>query len=356
MARVLVALSGGVDSSVAAALACEAGHDVVGATMKLWGGESDSGCCSVGDVEDARRVAHRLGIDHHVFNFTEEFAHHVVEPYVAAHGRGETPNPCIECNRHIKFDRFLDRALRLGFDRVVTGHHARLDRSGGVPRLCRGRDARKDQSYVLSCLGPAALARLELPVGEMTKQDVRALAARLGLATAAKPDSQEVCFVAGGAGPAARRAFLEGRIELHPGDVVDGATGEVVGRVPAVELVTVGQRRGLGVAAGERRFAVEVDVAGRRVTLGSGPALLAREIRLGRRTWTAEPVPAGTAVAIQASAHGRAIEAVTTEEGVQLRAPFRRVAPGQTVALYDAGTASVVLGSGVALPSRRRAA
>ncbi|HET9091110.1 MAG TPA: tRNA 2-thiouridine(34) synthase MnmA [Acidimicrobiales bacterium] len=348
MARVLVALSGGVDSSAAAALLLEAGHEVVGATMKLWGGESDSGCCSVSDVEDARRVADRLGIDHHVFNFTEEFDRHVVGPYVAAHGAGLTPNPCVECNRHLKFDAFLARAIRLGFDAVATGHHARIVGGDGGPRLLRGRDRRKDQSYVLSCLGRAELERVLLPVGELTKDEVRELAAARGLSTARKPDSQEVCFIAGGSGPLARRRFLEPRLDLHPGVVVDAATGAVLGEVPAVELVTVGQRRGLGVAAGSRRFAVEVDVPGRRVVLGDESALTEREIHLERRTWTGAPLEKESEVLVQASAHGATTPGVLTAGGVFLFEGRRRVAPGQVVALYDRETASEVLGSGVA--------
>ena len=190
-------MSGGVDSSVAAALLVERGHEVVGATLKLWGGPSDSGCCSVADVDDARRVAQQLGIEHHVFNLTEEFDRHVVAPYVGEHARGRTPNPCIECNRSMKFDRLLGRADRLGFDRLATGHHARVTRSddAGVWRLRRGADAAKDQSYVLSMLGQDALCRVEFPVGDMTKDEVRAHAHRLGLRTAAKPDSQDVCFI-----------------------------------------------------------------------------------------------------------------------------------------------------------------
>src|SRR5437016_7417339 len=162
-------MSGGVDSSVAAALLRDAGHDVLGATMKLWGGPSDSGCCSVADVEDARRVAQQLGIAHHVFNFTADFDARVVEPYVAAHGAGLTPNPCIECNRHLKFDRFLRRARQLGFDAVATGHHARVARESGEWRLRRGADAAKDQSYVLYVLGQRQLERCLFPVGELTK-------------------------------------------------------------------------------------------------------------------------------------------------------------------------------------------
>ena len=201
--RVLVAMSGGVDSSVAAALLVEQGHDVTGATLKLWGGPSDSGCCSVADVEDARRVAQQLGIEHHVFNLTEEFDRTVVTPYVDEHAAGRTPNPCIECNRSMKFDLLLRRAERLGFDRLATGHHARVTRQGAggtgadgpIWRLRRGADPAKDQSYVLSMLGQDALSRVVFPVGDMTKDDVRAHAARLGLRTAAKPDSQDVCFI-----------------------------------------------------------------------------------------------------------------------------------------------------------------
>ena len=184
LVRVLVAMSGGVDSSVAAALLQQEGHEVVGATMKLWGGPSDSGCCSVADVEDARRVAQQLGIAHHVFNFTSDFERDVVEPYVAGHSEGRTPNPCIACNAHLKFDRFLERAIVLGFDAIATGHHARVVASatGSNWQLRRGRDAAKDQSYVLYMLGQAELARLRLPVGEMTKEMVRRVADELGVA------------------------------------------------------------------------------------------------------------------------------------------------------------------------------
>ena len=216
-------MSGGVDSSVAAALLVEQGHDVVGATLKLWGGPSDSGCCSVADVDDARRVAQQLGIAHHVFNLTDEFERHVVDPYVEAHARGRTPNPCIECNRRIKFDRLLARSDRLGFDRLATGHHARVTAEGGLRlrlRLRRGADPAKDQSYVLSMLDQSALGRVVFPVGDMTKDAVRAHAARLGLRTADKPDSQDVCFITSIEG---RAGFLAERLPFHAGEVVDTA-------------------------------------------------------------------------------------------------------------------------------------
>ncbi|MGA3352430.1 MAG: tRNA 2-thiouridine(34) synthase MnmA [Acidimicrobiales bacterium] len=346
--RVLVGLSGGVDSSVAAALLLEGGHEVVGATMKLWGGAGDSGCCSVGDVEDARRVAARLGIDHHVFNFSEEFEQMVVEPYAEAHALGRTPNPCIECNRHLKFRRFLDRALRLGFEAVATGHHARVanDPVTQEPRLLRGRDIAKDQSYVLSMLTVGELARVLLPVGEMTKRDVRVRAAAMGLPTAAKPDSQEVCFVAAGAGSGPRQRFLAERIELHPGRLVEHTTGAVVGTVPAVELVTVGQRRGLGLSAPGRRYALEVDAASATVVVGPEEDLLTDHVELTSRTWVSDPLPIGALALAQASAHGRARPVRLTETGVvYLEGPDRRVAPGQTVAIY---VGDRVVGSGTA--------
>ena len=346
--RVLVGLSGGVDLSVAAALLLEEGHDVVAATMKLWGGAGDSGCCSVGDVDDARRVAARLGIDHHVFNFAEEFEQRVVAPYAEAHALGRTPNPCIECNRHLKFRRFLDRAVRLGFEAVATGHHARIANDGpdGLPRLLRGHDAAKDQSYVLSMLTIRELSRVLLPVGELTKREVRARAAALGLPTAAKPDSQEVCFVAAGPGQGPRERFLGERIQLHPGRLVDRATGSLVGTVAAVELVTVGQRRRLGFSSLGRRYALEVDAASATVTVGSEDDLLIDEVELTERTWVASPLPVGAVVLAQASAHGRPRPVRLTDSGVRyIDGPDRRIAPGQTIALY---TGDQVVGSGIA--------
>jgi tRNA-uridine 2-sulfurtransferase len=347
-APVLVAMSGGVDSSVAAARLVEAGHEVVGITMRLWGGASDSGCCSVSDVDDARRVAQQLDIAFHVFNFGDEFATHVVDPYVDAHARGLTPNPCIECNRHLKFDRLLHRARALGFEQVATGHHARIvTHPDGGRRLARGADPAKDQSYVLHMLGQDQLARIVLPVGELTKAQVRAEAARLGLRTATKPDSQDVCFITSTGG---RSTFLGDRIPLRRGRVVD-TTGTEVGQVDAVELVTVGQRRGLAPGRdGRPRYALEVDVDSATVTVGPAEDLLDAGLRLSGVTWAERPVT-GT-VDAQCSAHGTPTPATValpdaadpTTVDLRWHEPQRRVAPGQSVVLY---AGDEVLGGGV---------
>jgi len=355
--RVLVAMSGGVDSSVAASLLVDrlGTEQVVGATLKLWGGESDSGCCSVADVDDARRVADQLGIVHHVFNFAEDFETHVVEPYVSGHAAGRTPNPCIECNRHLKFDRLLDRATALGFDAVATGHHARSEQApDGRWRLLRGADPAKDQSYVLAMLGQHQLARSVFPVGDGTKDEVRAEAARRGLRTAAKPDSQDVCFIRSDVG---RAGFLGDRVPLHPGRLVDDATGADLGPVDAVELVTVGQRRGMGHGTdGRRRFVTAVDVPTRRVRVGPPEAALAGGVDLHTVTWVDDAPPVGLAadgvVALaQCSAHGRPVACTARTDGdgmtVSFDVPQRRIAPGQTVALYDTTHPDRVLGSGV---------
>ena len=306
--KVMVAMSGGVDSSVAAALLAEAGHEVVGVTMKLWGGASDTGCCSVSDVDDARRVCDHLGIEHHVFNFGEEFNQKVVAPYVADHRAGRTPNPCVECNRHIKFDRLLKRAEALGFDAVATGHHARIVRAhegveNGTPRLARGADAAKDQSYVLWMLGEEQLERLLLPVGEMTKQQVREAAERLGIRTAQKPDSQDVCFITRSEG---RKSFLQERMETRPAKVIT-TDGEEVGRVPAVELVTIGQRKNLGIGGmGEPKFVLEVDVAEGKVVVGNRDDRLIDAQPVAPVEWVGEP--AEGPLLVQCRAHGKVAE------------------------------------------------
>ena len=323
-------------------------------TMKLWGGESDTGCCSVSDVDDARRVAQQLGIAHHVWTFTDDFERHVVGPYVDAHRRGVTPNPCIECNRHLKFDRLLRRADAVGFDAVATGHHARIvERPDGTRRLARGADAAKDQSYVLYVLGQAELARTLLPVGDMTKDEVRAEAAALG--------------------PAHRRqARQPGRVLRH----LDRRAGRVPGRphrpapgpggrrgggprsgaVDAVELVTVGQRRGLGLpGGGAPRYVGRRRRAARR-RCASAPADDLLVERGAARAGGVGRTPRSTGpVAAQCSAHGAPRPApvepagratATARRGCgPFAEPQRRVAAGQSVVLYEGDE---VVGGGIA--------
>ncbi len=347
-------MSGGVDSSVAAGLLLEQGHEVVGATLKLWGGVSDSGCCSVADVDDARRVAQILGIDHHVFNYTDEFNRHVVEPFVQGHAEGRSPNPCIECNRHIKFDLLFERAQRLGFDAVATGHHAQVQANEGRYDLVRGADDQKDQSYVLGYLRQEQLRRLLLPIGAMNKAAVRVEAERLGLRTWNKPDSQDVCFIEASKG---REVFLRQRIPLTSATIVDTRSGDVLGTTHVAELMTVGQRRGITPGRdGEKRYVSRVDIAAGRVEVGTLDDIMISTIRLDASSlsFTLETLFDGHVVMAQWSAHGTPREATLRLDGdvrLELREPARPVASGQSVVMYRRDDPSIVEGAGIVLQS-----
>ncbi len=345
--RALVAMSGGVDSSVAAALMLEDGHEVVGVTLKQWEGADGSlptaGCCTVADAEDARRVAAQLDVPYYVLDYVAEFRAAVVDRFGADYLAGRTPNPCVECNRRVRFRALLDRADALGCDLLVTGHHARVRRNGRY-RLLRATDPGKDQSYVLHMLGQADLARVRLPVGEMTKDEVRAHAGRLGLRSAAKPDSQDICFVAGGD----YREFLRTHFPAaaRPGPIVD-EQGRQVGTHAGTAGFTVGQRRGLGVAAGERRYVTSVDAPTATVTIGPRAALATAGCRVSGMSWVAGEAPAGRDVAVQLRYRSRPVPATLAPAGddweLDFAAPQHGVAVGQAAVVY---AGDEVLGGG----------
>ena len=342
-------MSGGVDSSVAALLLSREGYDVVGVTMRLWSEEDGEtaaghrGCCSIEDIEDARRVCRALGIPHYVLDVRREFRAHVMDYFITEYQRGRTPHPCIACNDRIKFDFLLRRAAMMDADCVATGHYARIVRDSDGWSLRCGVDAGKDQSYVLFGLGQEQLRRVLLPVGGYAKAQIRELAREAGLHLADKADSQEVCFIPGGD----YREFMRQHIRPRPGMLVDTA-GRALGEHEGVEFFTVGQRRGLGVATGERLFVTEVEPETGRVVLGSADDLAKPGARVGRVTYVkgqapSEPVRA----AVKIRYNGRALPATLEPRGdgavVWFDEPQRAVTPGQAAVFYDGDE---VLGGG----------
>ncbi|MDQ1662518.1 MAG: tRNA-uridine 2-sulfurtransferase [Blastococcus sp.] len=337
--RVLAAMSGGVDSAVAAALAVDAGHDVTGVHLALSPDRQTlrsgaRGCCSVEDSHDARRVADELGIPFYVWDLAERFTQDVVDDFVAEYAAGRTPNPCLRCNEKIKFSAVLDRALALGFDAVVTGHHARL----ADGELRRSVDAAKDQSYVLGVLTPAQLAAARFPLGVMTKGRVREIAAERGFAVAAKPDSHDICFIPDGD----TRGFLTRRLGSQPGPVVDAATGATVGEHDGTFGFTVGQRKGLGVAVGDQqpRYVLGIEPVSRTVTIGTADLAAIDEVVTGAPTWTGSAPELPLTAQVQLRAHGAPVscEVTAAPDGglrIALAAEQRGVAPGQSAVLYE---------------------
>ena len=345
-------MSGGVDSSVAALLLRREGYDLVGLTMCLV--EEDTrparagrGCCGVGAVVDARKVASRLGMAHYVLAFREVFEELVVADFVDEYARGRTPNPCIRCNERVKFRVLARRAEELGCSCLATGHHARIDRGpGGEWRLRRGADGRKDQSYFLYTFTQEQLARVLMPVGAHTKDEVRRLAAAAGLEVADRPESQEICFVPGDD----YAAFLRDRRPglFRPGPVLDTG-GNVLGEHAGIAGFTVGQRRGLGIAFGERRYVVRLDPERNAVVLGSEQEARGQEALVEDVRWVAgrPPAPEFAALGQLRHRHEAARAVVSLQEGGRCRVRFEQpqwaVAPGQALVLYDG---DVVLGGG----------
>ena len=351
--RVLAAMSGGVDSAVAAARAVDAGWDVTGVHLALSKAPAtlrtgSRGCCSKEDAHDARRAADVLGIPFYVWDFADRFQAEVIDDFVAEYQAGRTPNPCLRCNEKIKFAALLDRALALGFDAVVTGHHARL--VDGV--LSRSVDAAKDQSYVLAVLTPEQLAHAAFPLGDSTKDQVRAEAARRGLSVADKPDSHDICFIADGN----TRGFLAGRLGEQPGEIVD-ADGTVLGRHEGAYGFTVGQRRGLNLtrpsASGQPRYVLSIEPRTNTVVVGGAEQLRVDVVRAARPVWIAAEPAGSFECAVQLRAHGMTSQAriETGPDGVTatLTQPQRGVAAGQALVMYDGdrvlGSATIVSAS-----------
>ena len=354
--RVVVAMSGGVDSSVAALLLHRAGWDVIGVTLKLYGLDEDElpadhqGCCTLDDVEDARSVCRRLGVPHYVLNMEREFHDRVMEYFVDEYRRGRTPHPCIACNDKIKFSQLMARADALGAQFIATGHYARIARTPEGATLHKGVDHAKDQSYVLFGMTQAQLSRTLLPVGGHRKDDIRQMALDAGLITADKPDSQDICFIPLGD----YREFLRQRTEGISGEIVD-LEGRMLGTHQGIEYYTVGQRRGLGSLpySEEPRYVIRLDAAANRVIVGPECALFAREACLSGVNYVSScPLPEGTPVSVKI--RYKAYEAPATlhprPDGAIVRflEPQRAVTPGQAAVFYDGDT---LLGGGTIEPT-----
>jgi tRNA-specific 2-thiouridylase len=343
--RVVAAMSGGVDSAVAAGRMLDAGHEVVGVHLALSQSaatlrESARGCCTIEDAGDARRVADMLGIPFYVWDMAARFKRDVMEDFVAEYSAGRTPNPCLRCNEKIKFSALLDKAVALGFDAVATGHYAQVvTRDGGARELHRAVDPAKDQSYVLGVLDADQLARAHFPLGDTTKPEIRAEAKARGFYVASKPDSHDICFIADGD----TKRWLTDRLGEQPGEIVDATSGAVVGSHSGAYAYTVGQRRGLGLDRAsldaEPRYVVGVDAVANRVVIGTADLLGVNALRGDHARWCGAAPEGVVALGAQVRAHGEEVPAQAWAEGdevqVRLASRLRGVAPGQSVVLYD---------------------
>lgn len=355
--KALIAMSGGVDSSVAALIMKRDGYECVGCTMRLFDGDETgigSTCCSLEDVEDARSVAHRLGMPYYVFNYTKQFREEIINRFASYYLRGLTPNPCIDCNRFMKFGHLLDRARALGCDCVVTGHYARVERdeSTGLFTLKKAENPEKDQSYVLYAMTQEQLAHTKFPLGGLKKSEVRAIAEENGFLNAKKPDSQDICFIPDG--DVAKAVKKYAGVTPPPGDFVD-MDGNRLGRHEGICKYTVGQRKGLGIAAEHPLYVREIDVANNRVILGGSGDIFSSGAELRDVNWISGVAPdkkirCNVRIRYHAPECGAEIE--TDSSGkvtITFDSPQRAVTPGQAAVFYDGET---VLGGGEIIRAR----
>ena len=347
--KVLIGMSGGVDSAVAAALLKHQGYEVTGVTLKLWDGNSDSGCCSLSDTEDARTVAQRLDIPFYVLNFKDMFRETVVDPFVRSYLKGETPNPCLACNESIKFSGMLAKAKAIGMDFIATGHYARLrqDPATGRRMLLKAADSRKDQSYVLYSLSQEQLAATLFPLGGMEKPDVRKLAQELGFSVSNKPDSQDICFV--GEGHYAEFIREYAGVEPAPGDFID-SEGRILGRHRGLIHYTVGQRKHLGASFGKRMVIIAKSARENTITVGEEQEAQGMKAWVRETNWIRWEIPPKEFRAkVRTRYHGQEAEATveTFPDGkvhVLFDKPQRAMAPGQAAVFYEG---DIVLGGGI---------
>ena len=351
--KVMAAMSGGVDSSVTALLLARQGYEVCGGTLLLWQGENpqeQSGCCALSEVEDARRVCARLGVEHYTFNLKDVFCREVIDRFAEGYRRGETPNPCVDCNRSVKFTRLFEKASLLDCEFLATGHYARIEREEGSGRwlLRRGADPDKDQSYVLYVLGQETLAHTLFPLGELTKREVRELAAAEGFPTASKSESQDICFVPDGD----YAAFLERRLgAVSPPGHFLSRKGEVLGEHRGMLRYTLGQRRGLGVSAAHRLFVVEKDLSRNAVILGDECDLYARRMPVSAVNWVSAPPISSSLRARVKSRYRQEAQPAWLHPApggvlVEFDAPQRALTPGQAAVFYDEESGEYLLGGG----------